>query len=127
MIVDAVAGSARHVADDRAKSGVVDLVRPPAPGTDHVVVVGGLAADVGVLARREVQALHGSQLLENLEAIRFIDPAPIYALRSAFKELGYESWSEDNQRSEKNSPYVYQGIMDVLRRHKHKVGKFSAK
>ncbi len=45
----------------------------------------------------------------------------------AFKELGYESWSEDNQRSEKNSPYVYQGIMDVLRRHKHKVGKFSAK
>lgn len=45
----------------------------------------------------------------------------------AFKELGYESWSEDNQRSEKNSPYVYQGVMDVLRHHKHKVGKFSAK
>ncbi len=44
----------------------------------------------------------------------------------AFKELGYESWSEDNQASEKNSPCVYQGIMDVLRGHKNKVGKFTA-
>jgi hypothetical protein len=45
----------------------------------------------------------------------------------AFQELGYDSWSEENQRSDKNNPYVYQGVMDVLRRHKHKVGKFTAK
>lgn len=44
----------------------------------------------------------------------------------AFKELGYESWTEVNQTSEKNSPYIYQAVMDVLRRHKHQVGKFNA-
>ena len=44
----------------------------------------------------------------------------------AFKELGYESWTEVNQTSEKNSTYIYQAVMDVLRRHKHQVGKFDA-
>ena len=44
----------------------------------------------------------------------------------AFKELGYDSWSEANQTSEKNSPYIYQAVMDVLRRRKHQVGKFKA-
>ena len=31
----------------------------------------------------------------------------------AFEELGYEKWSEDNQKSTGNSPYIYQTIMDV--------------
>ncbi|MEK6262004.1 MAG: hypothetical protein AABP62_25680 [Planctomycetota bacterium] len=44
----------------------------------------------------------------------------------AFKELGYESWTEANQGSEKNGPYIYQAVMDVLRRRKHQVGKFGA-
>lgn len=44
----------------------------------------------------------------------------------AFKELGYDSWSEANQTSTKNSPYIYQAVMDVLRRRKHQVGKFNA-
>ena len=44
----------------------------------------------------------------------------------AFKELGYADWSEDNQRSSKNNPYIYQAIMDVLRRHSPPVGRFKA-
>ena len=42
-------------------------VGPPAARADDVVVVGRLAADVGVLAGREVEALDGADLLEELE------------------------------------------------------------
>ncbi len=45
----------------------------------------------------------------------------------AFKELGYKDWSEDNQRSPKNNPFIYQAIMDALRRHTRPVGRFNAK
>jgi len=38
------------------------------------------------------------------------------------QEPSYESSAEDDQRSEKNSPCIYQGVMVVLRRHKYKVG-----
>jgi hypothetical protein len=44
----------------------------------------------------------------------------------AFKELGYQSWSEENQQSPQNDPYIYQAIMDVLRRRSPPVGRFSA-
>lgn len=44
----------------------------------------------------------------------------------AFKELGYESWSEENQQSPKNDRYMYQAIMDVLRRRSPPVGRFKA-
>lgn len=42
----------------------------------------------------------------------------------AHQELGYDKWSEDNQRSAKNDGYIYQGVMDVLRRHSPPVGRF---
>lgn len=42
----------------------------------------------------------------------------------AFKELGYETWSEENQTAERNNPYIYKSIMDVLRRHARPVGRF---
>ena len=41
--------------------------------------------------------------------------------RVAFRELGYTRWSEDNQKSKKNSPFIYQAVMDVLRRRGHKL------
>ena len=41
--------------------------------------------------------------------------------RVAFRELGYTRWSEDNQNSKKNSPFIYQVVMDVLRRRGHKL------
>jgi hypothetical protein len=44
----------------------------------------------------------------------------------AFQKLGYRDWSEDNQRSSKNDPYIYQAIMDVLRRQAPPVGRFTA-
>ena len=44
----------------------------------------------------------------------------------AFKELGYESWSEANQKSPANCPYIYQAIMDVLRKHARPIGRFKA-
>ena len=67
MVVDPEAGLARDVLDDRAQAGVVDLGRPPAARADDVVVVGRLAADVGVLAGREVETFDGADLLEELE------------------------------------------------------------
>jgi hypothetical protein len=42
----------------------------------------------------------------------------------AFRDLGYESWTEENQRSERNNPYIYRAIMDVLRRHVSSVGAY---
>ena len=85
----------------------------------------GSAAGRGIGLRRERQRQHhelvGADIMRDilLELDKLDD--------IAFQELGYDSWSEENQRSDKNNPYVYQGVMDVLRRHKHKVGKFTAK
>jgi len=42
----------------------------------------------------------------------------------AFQELGYDKWTEDNQKSAKNDGYLYQGVMDTLRRHSSSVGRF---
>ena len=44
----------------------------------------------------------------------------------AFKELGYDKWSEENQRSSRNAPYMYQAVMDVLRRRSKSVKAFRA-
>lgn len=44
----------------------------------------------------------------------------------AFKELGFDKWSEANQRSSKNSPFIYQAVMDVLRRRTKSVKAFRA-
>jgi len=43
-----------------------------------------------------------------------------------FKEQKYKSWKESNQRSEKNSPYIYEAIMNVARDRGHNVGEFKA-
>ncbi len=42
----------------------------------------------------------------------------------AFKGLEYDSWSEGNQKSQQNNPYIYAAIMNVLRRHSPPVGPF---
>jgi len=42
----------------------------------------------------------------------------------AFAELGYDKWTEDNQNSPQNDGYIYQAIMDVLRRRSRTVGRF---
>lgn len=45
----------------------------------------------------------------------------------AYQDLGYEDWSEDNQRSSQNDRYIYQAIMDALRKHTETVGGFKAR
>ena len=42
----------------------------------------------------------------------------------AFEELKYDRWSEDNQRAEKNNPYIYKAIMDAFRRKVPSVGRY---
>ena len=42
----------------------------------------------------------------------------------AFKELGYADWSEANQTAPENDAYIYQAIMDALRRRSPTVGRF---
>ena len=42
----------------------------------------------------------------------------------AFREQEYDRWSEANQGSEKNNPYIYRAVMDVLRRRFPSVGRY---
>ena len=67
VLVHAKSRLAGDLADDRPEARVVDLVGPAAARADDVVVMDGIAADVGMLARRQVQALDGAEPLEDLE------------------------------------------------------------
>jgi len=35
---------------------------------------------------------------------------------SAFRELGYEAWSEENQKSPRNDPFIMKAVMAASRR-----------
>lgn len=83
-------------------------------------------------------------VLKELAALRYSDGSPVLQDRNltgaeimrdiladlgkmddvAFQELGYGKWTEDNQRSTKNDGYIYQGVIDALRRHSPPVGRF---
>jgi hypothetical protein len=66
------------------------------------------------------QALNGAPLMrEILVELGKLDDV-------AFMEQGYKEWSEESQLSPNNNPYIYQGIMDALRRHSSPVGAFPA-
>ena len=67
MIVDAVSGPSRDLADDDAQARIVDLARAAASGADHVMMVRPLAYDVGVLATWKVQPLDGAKCLQHLQ------------------------------------------------------------
>jgi len=41
----------------------------------------------------------------------------------AYRELGYSRWSEANQNSPQNNRYIYQAVLEVARRHGHKLGQ----
>ena len=77
--VDAIPGPPTDLADHRLEAGVADIGGPPTARAHDVVVVGRLAGDVGVLARRQVEALHGAEFLEQVERAedrRPADPEP---------------------------------------------------
>ncbi len=67
MVVDPVAGPPLDVAHDRAPAGVVDVAARPHVRADDVVVMDRLAGDVGVLAGRQVEALDGVQIGQDVE------------------------------------------------------------
>lgn len=48
------------------------------------------------------------------------------AQKTAFAKLGYQNWSEDNQKSIANSPFIYQAVMDAARRIDPAIGPFVA-
>ena len=67
MVVDPEPGLASDILDDGSQAGIVDLGGPPAARADDVVVMRRLAADIGVLAGREVETFDGADVLQELE------------------------------------------------------------
>ncbi len=68
MHVDPVTTFRCNAADHESEAGIAHIGGPPAPGADDVMVmVGGLAGDVGVIARRQVDPFDGPHDLEDLE------------------------------------------------------------
>lgn len=83
-------------------------------------------------------------VLKELAALRYSDGSPVLQDRNltgveimreilvelgkmddvAFQELGYDKWTEDNQKSARNDGYIYQAVMDVLHRRSPPVGRF---
>lgn len=47
--------------------------------------------------------------------------------KNAFRRLGYRTWSEENQKSRQNSPFIYEAVMDVARKRGHEIGPFPSK
>ena len=75
MLIHAVPRPVRDLRDDGAQAGVLDLVSPTAARADDMVVVGRLAADIGVLPGRQVQPLDGAEILEDLQGSKDRRPA----------------------------------------------------
>ncbi len=68
MHVDLVPTFRCNAADHESEAGIADIGGPPAPGADDVMVmVGRLAGDVGVIARRQVDPLNGPHGFQDLE------------------------------------------------------------
>jgi hypothetical protein len=77
VVVDSVAGPALDVVDDGTPPGVVDVVAPAARRADDMVVMGGFARHVGMLATGQVDPLdrlHLGEQVERPEDRRATDP-----------------------------------------------------
>jgi hypothetical protein len=73
---------------------------------------------------RELTYANGDRVLQDLrlngwDLMREILLELAKADRVAFRELGYERWSEKNQNSPQNSRYIHDAVMRVLRRRGH--------
>ena len=86
MTIDPVTRSALDVVDHCQQSRVLDVRRPAAARTDHVMVVAGLAGDVGMVATGQVNALDRSQLDEHLKGPEHRRPADSQAPRLSIGE-----------------------------------------
>ena len=75
---------------------------------------------------RELTYANGERVLKDLqlngwEFMREVLLELAKADRVAFRELTYQRWSEENQNSPQNSPYIYQAVLEVLRRRGHRL------
>lgn len=74
MLVDSIAGPAGDLADHHPQTRIIYLVRPATARTDHVMVVGPLADDIGMFAGRQVQALDRAEHFEDLQRTEYGGP-----------------------------------------------------
>ncbi len=97
VVVDAIARPPGDVLDDGAQARVGDRIAPTAAGADDVVVVGGLAADVGVLARGQVEPFDRTELLSTSSVRKTVArPTPRRWLRAvsiSSAAVKWPSWS----------------------------------
>src|ERR1700690_4454437 len=89
MRVDGVARAALDLLDHGPQAAVVHLGRPAAALADHVVVVGGLAEHISVLAVGHVEAFDEAQVQEYLERPEDRRPTDRQAASPA---LAHELW-----------------------------------
>jgi hypothetical protein len=75
MRLDAVPTAPRDLVDGRRQAEILDLGRAPAPGAHDVVMVGGRACDIRVLAAGQVEALEDAELREEIEGPEECRPA----------------------------------------------------
>lgn len=78
---------------------------------------------------RQLRYANGKQVLKDfkLNGAEFIK-AVLVRLGEyddiAKEELGFKTWAEKNQKSLKNSPYIYKAVMEVAREHGQDIGEF---
>jgi hypothetical protein len=82
VVVDAIAGRPLEVTDNVAKAGVRDIAAAAAARANDVMVVGRLARDVGVVAARQVEPLHGAEAGEDVQGPEDGRPPDPEALRA---------------------------------------------
>jgi nicotinamidase/pyrazinamidase len=73
---DRVSAAARHLRRNGGQAGVLDFGHPAAGAADDVMVMGGLAGDIGVLTGRQVDAFERLELGEQVERAK--DRRPTY-------------------------------------------------
>jgi hypothetical protein len=67
VVVDPIAGPSLDIAYDRAPSGIVDVTARPTVRAHDVVMVNGLAGDVGVLTGRQIESFDGVQVGQDVQ------------------------------------------------------------
>ena len=89
MALDPIARPLCDLLGDRSNAAIVDVDRATAVRTDHVVVVIiRLARDVGVLAVRQIDALHDAEVHEQVQGPEDGRPADARLARPCVRQQG---------------------------------------
>ncbi len=82
---------------------------------------GTLLESPALASLRALKWTDGSPVLNDMELVgwEFIGEVLIelgHVDDEAFRALGYDKWSEENQRSARNAPFVFHSVLEVLKR-----------